>query len=129
MIICAWLKVNRCTEGLNYFWVSEHEAVDVVVDLFEHKASVHERKTALEKTWTLMIITIIINSHYIKTFVWNIYTTYSGMIQYSMFTKHAHDWLKGSAHLDENSNAVIGVSGGIQVIFIFLSDVRHEHGH
>lgn len=36
---------------------------------------------------------------------------------------------RASAHLDENSKAVIGVSRGIQVVFVFLSDVRNEHGH
>ena len=32
-----------------YLWVSGHEAVEVVVDLLEHKASVHQVETALER--------------------------------------------------------------------------------
>lgn len=33
-----------------------------------------------------------------------------------------------SAHLDEDSEAVIGVSSGVQVVFVFLCDMRHHHG-
>lgn len=45
------LHVNRDIEaGANYFWVSGHEAVDVVVDLFEDEPSVHEGEAALVKT-------------------------------------------------------------------------------
>ncbi len=31
-----------------YLWVSRHKTVDVVVDLLEHKASVHQVETALQ---------------------------------------------------------------------------------
>jgi len=43
-----------------YLWVPGHEAVGVVVDLLEHKASVHQRETALEEDTKIIIIIIII---------------------------------------------------------------------
>lgn len=39
-----------------YLWVSRHETVDVVVDLLEHEASVHQVQTALQKKIRLQYI-------------------------------------------------------------------------
>lgn len=47
------LHVNRDIAGANYFWVSGHEAVDVVVDLFEDEPSVHEGEAALKTQFRL----------------------------------------------------------------------------
>lgn len=37
---------------LVYLWVSGHEAVHVVVDLFEHEPSVHQVETSLREDKT-----------------------------------------------------------------------------
>lgn len=34
-----------------------------------------------------------------------------------------------SANLDENGQTVIGIASRIQVVLVFLGDVRHEHVH
>lgn len=44
-----------------YLWVSRHKTVDVVVDLLEHKASVHQVETALQTDEGKAII-----SHYLQ---------------------------------------------------------------
>lgn len=34
-----------------------------------------------------------------------------------------------SANLDENSQTVVGIASCIQVVFVFLGDVWHQHVH
>lgn len=34
-----------------------------------------------------------------------------------------------SANLDENCQAVVGIASRIQVVLVFLGDVRHQHVH
>lgn len=34
-----------------------------------------------------------------------------------------------SANLDENCQAVVGIASRIQVVLVFLGDVRHQHIH
>lgn len=44
---CVSIKsVTVCTV---YLWVSRHKTVEIVVDLLEHKASVHQVETALQE--------------------------------------------------------------------------------
>lgn len=33
------------------------------------------------------------------------------------------------ANLDENGQTVVGVAGRVQVVLVFLGDVRHQHVH
>lgn len=46
---CRRISLYKCYYLSLYLWVSRHETVDVVVDLLEHKASVHQVETALQK--------------------------------------------------------------------------------
>lgn len=46
---CRRISLYKCYYLSLYLWVSGHETVDVVVDLLEHKASVHQVETALQK--------------------------------------------------------------------------------
>lgn len=41
---------NSLFKNIEYLWISWGKAANVVIDLLENKASVHESKTPLEKT-------------------------------------------------------------------------------
>lgn len=90
-----------------YLWVSRHKTVDIVVDLLEHKSSVHQVKTALQNEGGNASVII--------------YSTRNTLIFKLQAT------VTVDPDLDKDCQAVVGVSGGIQVVFVFLSDVWHHH--
>lgn len=47
--VVQFVCINAVTVCIVYLWVSRHKTVDIVVDLLEHKASVHQVETALQK--------------------------------------------------------------------------------
>lgn len=102
-----------------YLWVSRHKAVDVVVDLLEHEASVHQIETTLQNHGGQAMkkkLNIHMNQH---CNVQNV----SGFL----LNEKRVEAVSVAPDLDEDCQAVVGIPGSIQIVLVFLCDVRHHH--
>lgn len=83
-----------------YLGVSGHEGVHIVVDQLEDEASVHQVEAALQVEKEEVV---------------------------SEKTKKHKSNRTLTPDLDEDCQAVVGVSGCVQIVLVLLGDVRHHH--